>query len=100
MKLYKTVIEYQDTDEIKTREFTADDVKNIMDYHNGGVKLDEDITIVIDENPKLQMFIQICPATFKGKYGQMIFIDSLFLFPKLNEEKPYCVRIQGETVMQ
>lgn len=100
MKLYKTVIDYQDTDEIKTREFTADDVKNIMDHHNGGAKLDEDITIVIDNNPKLQMFIQICPATFKGKYGQMIFIDSLFLFPKLNEEKPYYVRIQGETVMQ
>ena len=100
MKLYKTVTEYQGTDEIKTREFTADDVKNIMDHHNGGVKLDEDITIVIDENPKLQMFIQICPATFKGKYGQMIFIDSLFLFPKLNEEEPYYVRIQGETVMQ
>ena len=100
MKLYKAVTEYQDTDEIKTREFTADDVKNIMDHHNGGAKLDEDITIVIDDNPKLQMFIQICPATFKGKYGQMIFIDSLFLFPKLNEEKPYYVRIQGETVMQ
>ena len=102
MKLYKTVTEYQGTDEIKTREFTADDVKNIMDHHNGGAKLDEDITIVIDENPKLQMFIQICPATFdfKGKYVQMIFIDSLFLFPKLNEEKPYYVRIQGETVMQ
>ena len=100
MKLYKAVTEYQGTDEIKTREFTADDVKNIMDHHNGGVKLDEDITIVIDDNPKLQMFIQICPATFKGKYGQMIFIDSLFLFPKLNEEKPYYVRIQGETVMQ
>lgn len=100
MKLYKTVTEYQGTDEIKTREFTADDVKNIMDHHNGGAKLDEDITIVIDDNPKLQMFIQICPATFKGKYGQMIFIDSLFLFPKLNEEKPYYVRIQGETVMQ
>ena len=100
MKLYKAVTEYQGTDEIKTREFTADDVKNIMDHHNGGAKLDEDITIVIDENPKLQMFIQICPATFKGKYGQMIFIDSLFLFPKLNEEKPYYVRIQGETVMQ
>ena len=100
MKLYKAVTEYQGTDEIKTREFTADDVKNIMDHHNGGAKLDEDITIVIDDNPKLQMFIQICPATFKGKYGQMIFIDSLFLFPKLNEEKPYYVRIQGETVMQ
>ena len=102
MKLYKTVTEYQDTDEIKTREFTADDIKNIMDHHNGGVKLDEDITIVIDDNPKLQMFIQICPATFdfKGKYVQMIFIDSLFMFPKLNEEKPYYVRIQGETVMQ
>ena len=102
MKLYKTVIEYQDTDEIKTREFTADDIKNIMDHHNGGVKLDEDITIVIDESPKLQMFIQICPATFdfKGKYVQVIFIDSLFLFPKLNEEKPCYVRIQGETVMQ
>ena len=100
MKLYKTVTEYQDIDEIKTREFIADDIKNIMDHHNGGVKLDEDITIVIDENPKLQMFIQICPATFKGKYGQMIFIDSLFLFPKLNEEKPYYVRLKGETVMQ
>ncbi len=100
MKLYKAVTEYQGTDEIKTREFTADDVKNIMDHHNGGAKLDEDITIIIDDNPKLQMFIQICPATFKGKYGQMIFIDSLFLFPKLNEEKPYYVRIQGETVMQ
>ncbi len=100
MKLYKTVTEYQDIDEIKTREFTADDIKNIMNHHNGGVKLDEDITIVIDENPRLQMFIQICPATFKGKYGQMIFIDSLFLFPKINEEKPYYVRIQGETVMQ
>ena len=100
MKLYKAVTEYQDIDEIKTREFTADDVKNIMDHHNGGAKLDEDITIVIDENPRLQMFIQISPATFKGKYGQMIFIDSLFLFPKLNEEKPYYVRIQGETVMQ
>ena len=100
MKLYKTVTEYQDIDEIKTREFIADDIKNIMDHHNGGVKLDEDITIVIDENPRLQMFIQICPATFKGKYGQMIFIDSLFLFPKLNEEKPYYVRLKGETVMQ
>ena len=100
MKLYKTVTEYQETEEIKTREFTADDVKNIMDHHNGGAKLDEDITIVIDENPKLQTFIQICPATFKGKYGKIIFIDSLFLFPKLNEEKPYYVRIQGETVMQ
>ena len=102
MKLYKTVTEYQETEEIKTREFTADDVKNIMDHHNGGVKLDEDITIVIDESPKLQMFIQICPATFdfKGKYVQNIFIDSLFLFPKLNEEKPCYVRIQGETVMQ
>lgn len=100
MKLYKTVTEYQEIEEIKTREFTADDVKNIMDHHNGGVKLDEDITIVIDENPKLQTFIQICPATFKGKYGKIIFIDSLFLFPKLNEEKPYYVRVQGETVMQ
>ena len=100
MKLYKSVTEYQGTDEIKTREFTADDVKNIMDHHNGGVKLDENITIVMDENPRLQMFIQICPATFKGKYGQIIFIDSLFLFPKLNEEKSYCVRIQGETVTQ
>ena len=100
MKLYKTVTEYQETEEIKTREFTADDVKNIMDHHNGGAKLDEDITIVIDENPKLQTFIQICPATFKGKYWKIIFIDSLFLFPKLNEEKPYYVRIQGETVMQ
>ena len=102
MKLYKTVTEYQDTDEIKTREFTSDDVKNIIDHHNGGAKLDENITIVIDENPKLQMFIQICPATFdfKGKYVQIIFIDSLFLFPKLNEEKPYYVRIQGGTVMQ
>ena len=100
MKLYKTVTEYQDTDEIKTREFTADDVKNIMDHHNGGAKLDEDITIVIDENPRLQMFIQIYPATFKGKYGQIIFIDSLFLFPKLNEEKSYYVRIRGETVTQ
>ena len=102
MKLYKTVTEYQDTDEIKTREFTSDDVKNIIDHHNGGAKLDENITIVIDENPKLQMFIQICPATFdfKGKYVQVIFIDSLFLFPKLNEEKPYYVRIQGGTVMQ
>lgn len=100
MKLYKTVTEYQGTDEIKTREFTADDVKNIMDHHNGGVKLDEDITIVIDENPRLQMFIQICPATFKGKYGQIIFIDSLFLLPKLNEEKSYYVRLQGETVTQ
>ena len=37
MKLYKTVTEYQDTDEIKTREFTADDIKNIMDHHNGGL---------------------------------------------------------------
>ena len=100
MKLYKTVTEYQDTDEIKTREFTADDVKNIMDHHNGGVKLDEDITIVIDENQRLQMFIQICPGTFKEGSEQIIFIDSLFLFPKLNEEKPYYVRIQGETVMQ
>ena len=96
MKLYKTVTEYQDIDEIKTREFIADDIKNIMDHHNGGVKLDEDITIVIDENPKLQMFIQICPATFKGKYGQMIFIDSLFLFPKLNEEKPYYWGFKGK----
>ena len=98
MKLYKTVTEYQETEEIKTREFTADDVKNIMNHHNGWAKLDEDITIVIDENPRLQMFIQICPATFKGKYGQIIFIDSLFLFPKLNEEKSYYVRIRGEIV--
>ena len=100
MKLYKTVTEYQEIEEIKTRKFTADDIKNIMDHHNGGVKLDEDITIVIDENPKLQMFIQICPATFEGCSEQFVFIDSLFLFPKLNEEKPYYVRIQGETVMQ
>ena len=100
MKLYKTVTEYQEIEEIKTREFTADDIKDIMDHHNGGVKLDEDITIVMDENPRLQMFIQICPATFKGKYGQIIFIDSLFLFPKLNEEKSYYVRIRGETVTQ
>ena len=100
MKLYKTVTEYQDTDEIKTREFTADDVKNIMDHHNGGDKLDEYITIVIDENPRLQMFIQICPETFKEGSEQIVFIDSLFLFPKLNEEKPCYVRIQGETVMQ
>lgn len=57
MKLYKTVTEYQETEEIKTREFTADDIKDIMDHHNGGVKLDEDITIVMDENPRLQMFI-------------------------------------------
>lgn len=100
MKLYKTVTEYQDTDEIKTREFTADDVKNIMEHYNGGVELDEDITIVMDENPRLQMFIQICPATFKEGPGQIIFIDSLFLFPKLNEEKSYYVRIRGETVTQ
>ena len=100
MKLYKTVTEYQEIEEIKTRKFTADDIKDIMEHHNGGVKLDEDITIVIDENPKLQMFIQICPATFEGKYGQIIFIDSLFLFPKLNEEKSYYVRIRGETVTQ
>ena len=98
MKLYKAVTEYQETEEIKTREFTADDVENIMSHHNGGVKLDEYITIVMDENPRLQMFIQICPATFKGKYGQIIFIDSLFLFPKLNEEKSYYVRIRGEIV--
>lgn len=98
MKLYKTVTEYQDTDEIKTREFTADDVKNIMDHHNGGVELDEDITIVMDENPRLQMFIQICPATFKEGPGQIIFIDSLFLFPKLNEEKSYYVRVQRGTL--
>ena len=100
MKLYKTVTEYQEIEEIKTREFTADDIKDIMDHHNGGVKLDEDITIVIDENPRLQMFIQICPGTFKEGSEQIIFIDSLFLFPKLNEEKPYYVRLQGETVMQ
>ena len=100
MKLYKTVTEYQEIEEIKTRKFTADDIKDIMEHHNGGVKLDGDITIVIDENPRLQMFIQICPATFKGKYGQIIFIDSLFLFPKLNEEKSYYVRIRGETVTQ
>ena len=100
MKLYKTVTEYQEIEEIKTRKFTVDDIKDIMDHHNGGVKLDEDITIVMDENPRLQMFIQICPATFKGKYGQIIFIDSLFLFPKLNEEKSYYVRIRGETVTQ
>ena len=100
MKLYKTVTEYQEIEEIKTREFTADDIKDIMDHHNGGVKLDEDITIVIDENPRLQMFIQICPGTFKEGSEQIIFIDSLFLFPKLNEEKPYYVRVQGETVMQ
>lgn len=100
MKLYKTVTEHQDTDEIKTREFTADDVKNIMDHHNGGVKLDEDITIVIDENPKLQMFIQICAGTFKKDSERIIFIDSLFLFPKLNEKKPYYVRFQVGTLMQ
>lgn len=98
MKLYKTVTEYQDTDEIKTREFTADDVKNIMEHYNGGVELDEDITIVMDENPRLQMFIQICPATFKEGLGQIIFIDSLFLFPKLNEEKSYYVRVQRGTL--
>lgn len=98
MKLYKTVTEYQDTDEIKTREFTADDVKNIMEHYNGGVELDEDITIVMDENPRLQMFIQICPATFKEGPGQIIFIDSLFLFPKLNEEKSYYVRVQRGTL--
>jgi hypothetical protein len=100
MKLYKTVTEYQETEEIKTREFTADDIKDIMDHHNGKTKLDGCLTIVMDENPRLQMFIQICPATFKGKYGQIIFIDSLFLLPKLNEEKSYYVRVQGETVMQ
>ena len=100
MKLYKTVTEYQEIEEIKTRKFTADDIKDIMEHHNGGIKLDEDITIVMDENPRLQMFIQICPATFKEGSGQIIFIDSLFLFPKLNEEKPYYVRVQGETVMQ
>ena len=98
MKLYKTVTEYQEIEEIKTRKFTADDVKNIMEHHNGGVKLDENITIVMDENPRLQMFIQICPETFKEGLGQIIFIDSLFLFPKLNEEKSYYVRIQTGTV--
>ena len=53
MKLYKTVTEYQDTDEIKTREFTSDDIKNIMDHHNVVLKLEEDITIIIDAYPKL-----------------------------------------------
>ena len=98
MKLYKTVTEYQEIEEIKTRKFTADDIKDIMEHHNGGVKLDENITIVMDENPRLQMFIQICPETFKEGLGQIIFIDSLFLFPKLNEEKSYYARIQTGTV--
>lgn len=35
MKLYKTVTEYQETEEIKTREFTENDIKDIMDHHNG-----------------------------------------------------------------
>ena len=100
MKLYKSVTEYKEIEEIKTREFTIKDVENIMNHHNDGVKLDKDITIVIDENPSLQMFIQICSETFKGKYGQIIFIDSLFLLPKLNDEKSYYVRIRGETVTQ
>lgn len=100
MKLYKTVTEYQETEEIKTREFTADDVKNIMDHHNGKTKLDGCLTIVMDESPKLQTFIQICPATLGNESKQFVFVDSLFLFPELNERKPYYVLLQGDTLMQ
>ena len=103
MKLYKTVTEYQEIEEIKTREFTADDIKDIIDHHNGKTKLDGCLTIVMDENPKLQTFIQICPATLgtlDNESKQFVFVDSLFLFPELNERKPYYVLLQGDTLMQ
>ena len=100
MKLYKTVTEYQETEEIKTREFTADDIKDIMDHHNGKTKLDGCLTIVMDENPKLQTFIQICFTTLGDELEQFVFVDSLFLFPELNERKPYYVLLQGDTLMQ
>ena len=100
MKLYKAVTEYQETEEIKTREFTADDIKDIMDHHNGKTKLDGCLTIVMDENPKLQTFIQICFTTLGDELEQFVFVDSLFLFPELNERKPYYVLLQGDTLMQ
>ena len=103
MKLYKTVTGYQETEEIKTREFTADDIKDIMDHHNGKTKLDGCLTIVMDENPKLQTFIQICFTTLTtlgDELEQFVFVDSLFLFPELNERKPYYVLLQGDTLMQ
>lgn len=100
MKLYKTVTEYQETEEIKTREFTVDDIKDIMDHHNGKKKLDGCFTIVMDENPKLQTFIQICATTLGDELEQFVFVDSLFLFPELNERKPYYVLLQGDTLMQ
>ena len=74
-----------------------------MDHHNGKTKLDGCLTIVMDENPKLQTFIQICPATLgtlDNESKQFVFVDSLFLFPELNERKPYYVLLQGDTLMQ
>lgn len=56
----------------------------------------------MDENPKLQTFIQICATTltFGDELEQFVFVDSLFLFPELNERKPYYVLLQGYTLMQ